>query len=231
MNTIGIIGALEEEVAFLKKTSDVIAAKQIAGCNFFVAKKNGKNIVIVKCGVGKVNAGICAQVLVDHFGVDYIINIGVAGALHTDLKIGDVVISTSAVQHDMDTSALGDPVGMISGVNIINFPADEALVEKAFEIGKEVLNTAVYKGVIASGDQFISTKEQKAKIQKHFNAHCAEMEGAAIAHACYLNNIPFLIIRSMSDSADGNAEMSYLEFKDIAAENSSKIMEKLITAI
>jgi 5''-methylthioadenosine/S-adenosylhomocysteine nucleosidase len=231
LNTIGIIGAMDEEVALLRETSEIIAAKNILGSDFYIAKNNGKNIVIVKCGIGKVNAAICAQVLIDHFAVDCIINIGVAGAIFKDLKIGDVVVSTDTVQHDVDTSVLGDPVGTIARMDESFFKADEKLIELAKIAGEQCTEHEVYTGRIASGDQFISSTEQKEKIWKLFGAYCAEMEGAAIGHACYLNKVPFVIIRSISDNADGEAGMSFSEFAKIAAVNSSKMVERLLSNI
>lgn len=231
MNTIGIIGAMDEEVALLREKAEIIAAKNILGSDFYMAKYNGKNIVIVKCGIGKVNAAICAQVLIDHFAVDSIINTGVAGAIFKELKIGDVVISTDTVQHDMDTSVLGDPVGTIPRMDESFFKADETLIELAKAAGEQCTDHKVYTGRIASGDQFISSSEQKNKIWKLFGAYCAEMEGAAIGHACYLNRVPFVIIRSISDNADGEAGMSFTEFTHIAAVNSSKMVERVLDSL
>ena len=231
MNTIGIIGAMDEEVALLREKSEIIAAKNILGSDFYMAKYNGKSIVIVKCGIGKVNAAICAQVLIDHFAVDCVINIGVAGAVFKDLKIGDVVISTDTVQHDVDTSAFGDPVGTIPRMEESFFKADEKLIELAKAAGEQCTDHEVYTGRIASGDQFISSTEQKNRIWKLFGAYCAEMEGAAIGHACFLNKVPFVIIRSISDNADGEAGMSFAEFTQKAALNSTKMVEKLLASI
>lgn len=231
MKTIGIIGAMDEEIALLKEVSEVVAAKNILGSDFYIAKFSGKSIVIVKSGIGKVNAAICAQVLIDHFAVDYIINVGVAGAIEKSLKIGDIVISTDTVQHDMDVSALGDPVGTIPRMKESYFKADPNLIELAKKAGEKCVGHNVYTGRIASGDQFISSAEQKTRIKTLFGAFCAEMEGAAIGHACYLNKIPFLIIRSISDNADGEAGMSFSQFTKVAAENSSNMLQFLLKEI
>ncbi len=231
MKTIGIIGAMDEEIAFIKSISEIISAKNILGLDFFVGKYGSNSVVIVKSGIGKVNAAACAQVLIDHFAVDCVINVGVAGAIYKELKIGDVVISTDTVQHDMDVSALGDPIGTIPRLEESFFKADEELIALAEEVGEYLEGHNVYKGRIASGDQFISSVEKKNFIWNNFKAYCAEMEGAAIAHVCYLNRIPFVVIRSISDNADGDAEMSYNEFTKVAAQNSSVILEEMLKRI
>ena len=172
---------------------------------------------------------MCTQVLIDHFGVDYIINTGCAGAVSSELGIGDILISTDAVQHDMDVSALGDPVGTIPRLAESYFKADEALVKIAQEAAAE--SEEEYKvilGRVASGDQFIGTKEGKERIKKFVQGDCAEMEGAAIAHACWLNRIPFVIIRAISDSADEEANMSYEQFVLLAAKRSAELVEKML---
>lgn len=231
LNTIGIIGAMDEEVAFIKDVTEIVSAKNILGLDFFVGKYGSNSIVIVKCGIGKVNAAACTQVMIDHFAVDCVINVGVAGAIFKDLKIGDVVISSDTVQHDMDTSSLGDPVGVIPRMDESFFKADEKLIELAKNAGKQLEGHNVYVGRIASGDQFISSTERKNYIWNTFKGYCAEMEGAAIAHVCYLNKIPFVIIRSISDNADGEAGISYSEFIGTAVKNSSVILKDLLENI
>ncbi|ONI47362.1 5'-methylthioadenosine/S-adenosylhomocysteine nucleosidase, partial [Candidatus Epulonipiscioides saccharophilum] len=186
-------------------------------------------IVLVKSGIGKVNAAICAQILIDIFNVDCIINSGVAGALHPDLEIGDVVISSDTVQHDMDTSAFGDPRGTIPRMSNSYFEADKKLVDIAREASKKLLaENKVYVGRVASGDQFISSIEQKTDIYQTFKAYCAEMEGAAIAHTCYLNQVPFVILRAISDKADGSAEVNFVSFTNLAAKNATMIVSEII---
>ena len=209
MKTIGVIGAMDEEIAFIKGISEIISAKNILGLDFFVGKFGTNSVVIVKSGIGKVNAAACTQVLIDHFAVDCVINLGVAGAIFNELKIGDVVISTDTVQHDMDVSALGDTVGTIPRMEESFFRADDELIALSEKAGEALEGHSIYKGRIASGDKFISSQEQKNFIWNNFKAYCAEMEGAAIAHVCYLNRIPFVIIRSISDNADGEAVISY----------------------
>ena len=231
MKTIGVIGAMDEEIAFIKGISEIISAKNILGLDFFVGKFGTNSVVIVKSGIGKVNAAACTQVLIDHFAVDCVINLGVAGAIFNELKIGDVVISTDTVQHDMDVSALGDTVGTIPRMEESFFRADDELIALSEKAGEALEGHSIYKGRIASGDKFISSQEQKNFIWNNFKAYCAEMEGAAIAHVRYLNRIPFVIIRSISDNADGEAGISYKEFTAVAVKNSSVILEGLLNSI
>ena len=229
MKTIGIIGAMSEEVTYLKEKVEIVTTKNIIGLDFHVGKYCGNSIVLVISGIGKVNAAVCTQVLIDHFGVDYIINTGCAGAIHPELGIGDILISTDAVQHDMDVSALGDPIGTIPRLAESYFKADEMLVKLAQEAAAETAeNYHVILGRVASGDKFIGTKEGKEHIKRYVQGDWAEMAGAAIAHACWLNRIPFVIIRAISDSADEQANMSYEQFVLLAAKRSSELVEKML---
>lgn len=208
---------------------EIVATKNAVGLTFYIGRFEGKNLVLVKSGIGKVNAAICAQAMIDLYGVDYIIMMGVAGALNEELRVGDIVISTDAVQHDMDTSVLGDPIGTIPRMAESYFKADEELVRLALLSAEEVAKDyRVMTGRIASGDQFICTKEAKAKIRKTVKGDCAEMEGAAVAHACWLNRIPFLIIRAISDTAEEAADISFEEFCVLAAKRSSAIVECML---
>lgn len=233
MKTIGIIGAMEMEVSELKKKMDVIVAKNIVGTEFYMGKMAGKNVALVKCGIGKVNAAVCTQALIDLYAVDYIINTGVAGAISKELDIGDVVISSDLVQHDFDTSPVGDVIGVIPGIGVDTFKADEELIKIAKESGDEVLKDKhkTFVGRIATGDQFISAMEQKQKIQSVFKAMCAEMEGCAIAQTCYLNKLPFVIVRAISDKCDESSTMSFEKFAEMAAKNSADIVERMITVL
>ena len=197
--------------------------------DFYTGKLMGKEVVIVRSGIGKVNAAICTQMLVDLFEIDYVVNTGIAGSLNAAIDIGDIVLSTDAVQHDMDVSALGDPVGTIPRLAESYFKADEALVKIAQEAAAESQEEyKVMLGRVASGDQFIGTKEGKERIKKYVQGDCAEMEGAAIAHACWLNRIPFVVIRAISDSADEQAEMAFDQFVLLAAKRSSELVEKML---
>lgn len=228
MKTIGIIGAMEEEIINIKSQIDIISTKNIVGLDFYMGKMFGNSVVLVRSGIGKVNAAICAQILIDLYAVDYIINVGVAGAINKDLDIGDVVISSDAVHHDFDTTVFGDAIGTIPRMKESNFKADEELIKLAVKAGEKENNKKVIVGRIASGDQFISTPEAKNKIWNNFKAACTEMEGAAIAHVCSLNKIPFVIIRSISDKAEEGSNDNYEQFFRESAKISAKIVENII---
>ena len=228
---IGIIGAMDVEVKELIESMDNIKKETISGIVYFEGTLHGKNVVVAKCGVGKVHAAVCAQTMILKYKPDAILNTGVAGSLNSDLDIADLVISDNVVQHDMDTSGLGDPVGLISGVNLINIPCSNSLVEKIEQSAKTLEGTNVVVGTIASGDQFICNQDRKEYIVKHFNALCAEMEGAAIGHVCFLNNIDFCIIRAISDKADGSAHMDFPTFTLIAAKKSTQLINTFLNSL
>ena len=226
---LGIIGAMEVEVAALKNNMSAPEVTEKAGMKFYQGKIAEKDVVVVKCGIGKVNAGICTQVLVDIFHVDAVINTGVAGSLNHEIDICDIVISREAQQHDMDVTPLGYDKGIIPDMETSVFQADKRLIALAKSSAKDAkLEVNVYEGKILSGDQFIGTMDAKAYLLKNFAGDCAEMEGAAIAHAASLNHIPFLILRAISDKADGGAEMDYPTFEKKAAENSIKLLNQMI---
>ncbi|MEY8319723.1 5'-methylthioadenosine/adenosylhomocysteine nucleosidase [Lachnospiraceae bacterium 46-61] len=232
MHNIGIIGAMEEEITLLQQKANIISEEEMIGLTFYKGTLHNKNMVLVKSGIGKVNAALCTQILIDHFNVDCVINVGVAGAVYKQLSIGDIVISEDAVQHDMDTSVFGDPIGIIPRMEESYFKADKTLIDLAKKCSTTLTSKArVFIGRIASGDQFISTQQGKQKIWQTVQGYCAEMEGAAIAHACYVNHIPFVIIRSISDDAEDKAHIAYEQFVKIAAENSSELLEKMFENI
>lgn len=232
MDKIGIIGAMELEVSELKSKTDIKNVTEKAGMKFYEGILNGKKVVIVQCGIGKVNAGICVQILADLFDVDAVINTGVAGSLQTKINIGDIVVSTDACEHDMDVSGLGYEPGIIPQMETSFFQADKTLIEQAVSVCKEVNpEIGVYEGRIVSGDQFISDSAVKDRLTKQFDGSCAEMEGAAIAHAAYLNKLPFVVLRAISDKADGSAHMDYPEFERAAAAHCAKLVEHLVTRI
>lgn len=229
---IGIIGAMEEEVASLKEEMDVQEIVEKAGMMFCKGILCGQKVVVVRSGVGKVNAGICAQILVDLFQVDLLINTGIAGSLDARIDIGDMVISTDALQHDMDASVFGDPVGQIPRLDTFSFPADEALARKAIRANEKANpDIRTFTGRIASGDQFISSKEVKDRIVENFHPLCVEMEGAAIAQAAYLNKVSYVIIRAISDKADNSACMDYPTFEKKAIAHSVRLMKELLPMI
>lgn len=232
MGKIGIIGAMELEVSELKSKADIKNVTEKAGMEFYEGVLNGKDVVIVQCGIGKVNAGICVQILADLFDVDAVINTGVAGSLQAKINIGDIVVSTDACEHDMDVSSLGYAPGIIPQMETSFFQADKALIEQAVSVCKEVNpEIGVYEGRVVSGDQFISDSAVKDRLIKQFDGSCAEMEGAAIAHAAFLNKLPFVVLRAISDKADGSAHMDYPEFERAAAAHCAKLVEHLVTRI
>ena len=224
---IGIIGAMAVEVDAIKAIAKDIKTTTISNIEFTQGTINKKEVVIARCGIGKVFAGICAEIMILNFKPEYILNVGVAGALSENLDVASIAISQSLVQHDMDTSPLGDPLGMISGINVINIEADKNIVKKVEEAVKEV-GLKYEIGVIASGDQFVSSKERKDWIKKQFNAIACEMEGAAIAQVANVNQVPFCVIRAISDKADGSSGVDFFEFTKIAVKNSVEVIRKLI---
>ena len=229
---LGIIGAMEVEVKELREMMENPQAQTVAGMTFYQGTINGKEVVVVRSGIGKVNAGICSQILVDRYQVEGIINTGIAGSLRNEINIGDIVLATVAVQHDVDATGFGYPLGEIPQMGIKEFPADEKLRALAEECSKKANpDIQVFCGRVASGDQFISNKEKKNWIQDNFDAYCTEMEGAAIAQAAYLNNIPYLVVRAISDKADDSANMDYSEFEAKAVKNSVRLMAAMIAEL
>ncbi len=211
---LGIIGAMEEEVARIKEKMEQVTVLKKAAMEFYQGTLAGKDVVVVCCGIGKVNAGICTQILVDCFGVSAVVNTGIAGSLKAEIDIGDIVLSTDALQHDVEAIAFGYPVGQIPRMDTLAFQADERLRQIAKSACERVNpDIHVYEGRVVSGDQFISDKEKKDWLVQTFAGYCTEMEGAAIAQAAYLNQIPFLIIRAISDKADDSASEDYPSFE------------------
>lgn len=231
MKTIGIIGAMDEEVSLIKNSMEVNETIEKAGCTFLDGMIEGKHAIVVRCGIGKVNAAMCTQILIDLFNVNAVINTGAAGALAGGITVGDVVISTDALQHDMDCSALGDPVGTIPRMTDSIFKSDPVLAKTAYDASKKVIEGKTIMGRVVSGDQFIANNDLKEKLLNQFSGSCAEMEGAAIAHICCLNGVPYVIIRNISDSADGSAEVSFTEFCAEAAEHSGKIVLEMMKTL
>ncbi len=229
MNIIGIIGAMDEEVKELQKVMDNTRVKSIATMDFYEGNIKDKNVVVVRSGIGKVNAAICTQILIDKYKVEGIINTGIAGSLEAKIDIGDMVLSSDAMQHDMDVSAFGHDMGKIPRMDTSIFLADVGMLNKAQAICQKVNpDINVHIGRILSGDQFIQDKEKKDWLISHFDGICVEMEGASIAHAAVLNKIPFLIIRAISDKADGGAQMDYYQFEKLAIERTVKLLVELI---
>lgn len=231
-DVIGIIGAMDVEVNSLKEAADISKTTKIAEMEFCEGKLEDKNVVIVKCGMGKVNAGICANTLINDFNCTRIINTGVAGSLDSKIDIGDIVVSTDAVQHDFDVEAIGFKKGEIPYTGLYAFPADEAMRSAAVKaVQQSVPDIHVFEGRVCSGDQFISTKEQKNTIINNFGGMCCEMEGAAIAQACYLNSTPFVVIRTISDKPDETKIVDYQAFEAEAAQRCAQIVQYMVKTL
>lgn len=227
-NRIGIIGAMDEEIALLVEQLTDRETIVAAGISFHLGRIFERDVVVCKCGVGKVNAAVCAQLLIEKFLIDEIIFTGVAGALDPELNIGDIVISEDCMQHDIDASALGFAKGTIPYQRESLFKADQSLVEKAKAAGQMVPGHKIVVGRILSGDQFIADRTKVEELHRSFNGTCTEMEGAAVAQVCVMNDIPFVIIRSMSDRADGSASVNFAEFTKLAAKQSLQIVEHIL---
>ena len=223
MTKLGIIGAMAVEVATLKEKMENAAVTWKAGMEFCDGILEGVPAVVVQCGVGKVNAAMCAQILCSCYGVTHLVNTGVAGSLCNDLDIGDLLVSRDAMYHDFDCNAVGYPTGKVPGMDVIAFPADETLMDCAFGAAESVNPGHTKIGRVASGDQFVCQKEQKDRIISVTEAMCTEMEGAAIAQTAYRNGIPFVILRAISDKADDSAEMDYPTFESIAADRCARV--------
>ena len=229
---IGIIGAMEVEVATLKSNMTVKNTVKKASMEFYEGTIGNTEVVVVRSGIGKVNAGICVQILIDLFGVTHVINTGIAGSLNADINIGDIVLSTDACYHDVDVTVFGYKKGEIPQIGAATFEADKALREKAkASIKKAAPDIGVFEGRVCSGDQFISSAEVKDAIIKEHGGLCTEMEGAAIAQASYLNNTHFLIIRAISDKADGGAEVDYPTYEAKAAKDCAAIVMEIIAEL
>lgn len=232
MGRTGIIGAMEEEIALLKEQMDIEVVVKKASMEFYQGILNGREVVLVRSGIGKVNAGLCAQILVDVFHVSRLINTGIAGSLKAEIDIGDIVISSDALQHDMDARAFGYERGEIPRMGTQSFPADQVLVEMAREACQEANpDIHAFVGRIVTGDQFVAERAVKEEIASWTEGYCTEMEGAAIAQAAFLNRVPFVIIRAISDKADDSASMDYPTFEQQAIGHTVKLVEQFIARI
>lgn len=221
---IGIIGAMEVEVQVLKAMLEDKKTETVSGVEFVSGKLCGREAVVACCGIGKVFAAIAAEAMILKYSPDVVINSGVGGALDKKLKIADIVIADAVVQHDMDTTAFGDPPGLISGINKVRIPASKQIADKLAQSAEKAGVNCCF-GTIASGDEFVDSRERKNEIAETFSATVCEMEGASIGHVCYVNGVDFAVIRSVSDTFDDNSNMEYSEFVAIAAANSIKVIE------
>ena len=225
----GIIGAMDPEVTSLQESLTDPKSEIIADMKFVSGRLGQTEAVIVKCGMGKVNAGICAHTLIQKYGCTKIINTGVAGSLDNRIDIGDIVVSTEAVQHDFDVSIIGFQKGEIPYTGLVAFPSDPALHDEAVKAVKATApEINVFEGRVCSGDQFIASSEQKNKILETFGGLCCEMEGGAIAQVCYLNHTPYVILRAISDKADHSEEMSFEQFAETAAKRCAAIVHVMV---
>lgn len=227
---IGIIGAMDIEVNLLREDMTERREIRIGMDTYTEGLLYGRHVCLTQCGPGKVNAALCTQNMITAFHPAAILNIGVAGAGSGDVHVGDVVIGTAAVQHDMDTSPIGDPVGFVSKINLIQIPCDGELVRNLTEAVKKTDSTPCHTGIIATGDQFINDEERRNAIHQRFECMAVEMEGAAVAHACYVNQIPCAVLRTISDESNGESTLSYAAFAQTAAVHAQKVIRNFMEA-
>lgn len=222
---VGIIGAMDSEVSYLKSKVQGAQTTVIAGNEYVAGTLEGVDVVVVRCGVGKVNAAVCAQALADRYGVTHVINTGVAGSLDARIEIGDLVVSTDAVEHDMDVTPLGYKPGEHPDLRLIAFEADANLREAMVAAVEGAADDVhVFEGRVCSGDQFIGSSAAKRRIIDTFGGLCCEMEGASIAHVCHLNGVPFVVVRVISDKADDSGSVDYPTFERVAAAHCAAIV-------
>ena len=226
---IGILCALDREIEELLSELEGAEHRALCGYDYAAGTLRGQKVVLCKCGVGKVNAAVCAQTMLLNWNVDLVINSGVAGALKEPLEIGDICVATELVQHDVDTSAIGDPVGFVSTVERIYFPCAERAVEGILRAAARLDHVRALPGRVASGDQFVTDRAVKERIVKNFDASACEMEGGAIAQVCCINGVDCAVIRAISDSSSGRHQMEYQEFMPMAAHNSAQVVLEFLS--
>ena len=220
---IGIIAAMQKEMDNIMSRMGSYVKESAGGVDFIRGEIGGTELVCSVCGIGKVFAAMCAEAMIIKYAPELIINTGVGGTLTRELSVGDVAISDRVCQHDMDTTALGDEPGLISGINQVYFDADSAAADKIEAIAAE-MGIKTYRGTIASGDRFVASAAEKDRIISLFNGISCEMEGAAVGHVCYVNKVPFVVVRAISDDADGGACDNYAEFAASSAAKSANIV-------
>lgn len=228
---IGIIGAMQEEIDLLLRALEDAVELQRSGIRYVAGSLHGRKVVVCKSGVGKVNAAVCTQVLIDRFSADRIIFTGVAGALDPELEIGDIVVSTSGMQHDIDVQALGYARGVIPYQEVSDWTADPALAAAARAAADKLYPGHVKSGKVLSGDQFVADRALVLKLRDELGGACVEMEGAAVAQVCAMNEVPYVVIRSISDKADGSADVNFAEFTVTAADRSFAIVNEMLQHI
>lgn len=224
---LGIIGAMDIEINEIKNRIENPVTTEYAGCSFVCGYIGSVMVCAAMCNPGKINAAVCAQAMIDKFGADKIINTGVGCSLSENVAIKNIVIASDVCQHDINMTALGDPRGFINGLNKIKIETDASISDKLARIA---INSGerIHRGTVASGDTFIAGTELKRFLAEEFGAVCGEMEGGAIGQVCASNNIPFAVLRSISDGGDDSAAIDYPTFKKIAAEKSTAIILKYI---
>lgn len=229
---IGIIGAMEVEVSVLKDRMDVARVRMVARMEFVEGTLAGCHVVVVRSGVGKVDAAVCTQVLVSEFGVDAVVNTGVAGSLDNAIDIGDIVVSTDAMYHDVDATVFGYAPGEVPQLGVVAFPADEALRRAAVEACRVAdPDVHVFEGRVVSGDVFVSDPATKERLATTFGGRCCEMEGAAVAQTCWLNDVPFVVVRAISDKADGSKKVLYPVFERKAAQHCAGLVCEFVATL
>jgi adenosylhomocysteine nucleosidase len=226
---IGIIGALEAETADLVSSMEISDRQLVSGIEFFSGTIGGNKVVLAKSGVGKVFAALTAEIMILKYNVDYLINTGIAGAIGDGFEIGDVILADYVLQHDIDTTALGDPPGFLSGINIVRIKCDDRL-NRQIEESMRDLRIVYRKGIIASGDRFVSSDEEKSRLKNLFSANACEMEGGAIGQTAYINKVPFTVLRVISDGGDFNAKLDYTKFFQQAAASSAGIIRHFLSS-
>lgn len=225
---LGLISAMKVEMELIAAALENSKSERVGGVTFQTGLLWSHEAVLCVCGPGKVNAALCTQAMIQHYHPEAVLNLGVAGSLSDKVSIGDVVVGTYAVQHDMDTSPLGDPPGYISGINLIQLPLDCLMQEKLRRAFSALQNVKGVFGGIATGDQFLHSAEHRAKVRDQFDALCCEMEGGAVAHVCHVNGVPCAIVRAISDNADGGSDIDFLKFVNHAAENSVRLVKSFL---
>ncbi len=221
---IGIIGAMTVEIDDLRQALTDYKEEIVSGMAFYSGLLGGQSVVLAKSGVGKVNAAMCTQTMILKFHPAAVINTGVAGGLVKGVGIGDIVIADAVVQYDVDTSAVGDPIGFVSGVNRVEFPSERSLADALYRAAQQLSDTNVHRGVIATGDRFIGSRAEAAVIRERFSALANEMEGGSIGQVCFINDVPFCVVRAISDGEDDDSHMEYAQFVSLAAQKSKAIV-------
>ncbi len=227
-NIIGIIGAMEVEVQQLCSQMEDASVECISGITYTRGRLRGRECVVAMCGIGKVNAAMCAQTMILRYHPALVINTGVAGGIGDGVHIGDIVLATDVVQHDMDTTAVGDEKGFLSGVNLVHVPCGQEVLKSLRLAAKQMPDTNFHEGTVATGDQFISGAQALHRIRREFGAMACEMEGGSIGQVCYLNQVPFAVVRAISDNADETSHMDYPTFVQLAAQKSVRLIENFL---